>query len=149
VFESKVQTVDDPATSPYPVWRERREYDKGASVVWRGDVYEAKWWNVAQPPDAPVVNEWDSPWRLIGPVMPNDIVTTTTTTTIAPGTYPAWSRTDTYQAGDRVEWHGIGYEAKWWTRGEQPGRDVDNDWETAWAIVSAADDEQTAKPAQR
>jgi chitinase len=133
--------IDDPATSPYPIWRERTEYEEGERVVWRGDVYEAKWWNVTEPPDAPVVNEWESPWRLLGPVLPEERAHPTTTTTIPDGTYPEWVRTEVYEEGDRVQHDGVGYEAKWWTSGDVPGADVDNDWETPWEVVGLPDED--------
>lgn len=121
-------------TGPYADWRPRREYDLAAKVVWRGQVYEAKWWNVGAQPDAPVEHEWDSPWRILGPVLPDD-PPPPSPPTVPEGTYPAWEQKATYDTGDRVEHLGVGYRAKWWTRGDDPSMDVDNEWENPWEVV--------------
>lgn len=129
-------SVDDPAHAPYAYWRPRREYDLGTKVVWRGEVYEAKWWNVGSQPDAPVAHEWDSPWRVVGPVLPTD-APPAGPPTLPAGTYPEWKATTAYLPGQRVEELGVGYRAKWWTQGEDPSADVDNDWQTPWEVVGA------------
>jgi chitinase len=124
----------DTSGGPYAEWRARREYDANARVVWRGMVYEAKWWNKLAQPDAPVAHAWDSPWRALGPVLASD------TAPPAPpplpdGTFPVWLPDKPYDKGDRVEHRGVGYRAKWWTRGEAPGADVDNPWDTSWEVI--------------
>lgn len=48
----------------------------------------------------------------------------------APGEYPAWDKTKVYLAGDRADYNGVTYEAKWWTQGNQP------DKSEAWKLVS-------------
>ena len=45
---------------------------QGEKVVWQRTVYEAKWWTHDDPPDQRVANEWDTPWRTVGPVLPSD-----------------------------------------------------------------------------
>ncbi|MET0414637.1 MAG: chitinase, partial [Actinoplanes sp.] len=40
---NQAPVVDDPATSPYPVWRLSAQYVGSYKVVWHGVVYEAKW----------------------------------------------------------------------------------------------------------
>ena len=60
--------TDDPATSPYPIWTEGSTYLADTQVVWHRNVYQAKWWTLGDLPDAPVLNEWETPWTLIGPV---------------------------------------------------------------------------------
>ncbi|WP_054016604.1 lytic polysaccharide monooxygenase [Pseudoalteromonas sp. R3] len=37
-------------------------------------------------------------------------------------THPKWQASDTYVGGDKVSHNGKNYEAKWWTRGEEPGK---------------------------
>lgn len=125
--------------SPYEEWRPRREYEVATKVVWRGQVYEAKWWNVAAQPDAPVEHDWDSPWRVLGPVLATDRSVSATRETIPDGTYPTWDPEATYLPADRVQFRGIGYRAKWWSRGEDPTADVDNEWESPWAPLTLAD----------
>ncbi len=125
--------------APYDEWRPRREYEVATKVVWRGQVYEAKWWNVSAQPDAPVEHEWDSPWRVLGPVLATDRPASATRETIPDGTYPEWDPEATYLPADRVQLRGVGYRAKWWTRGEDPTADVDNEWESAWDPLAPAD----------
>ena len=116
---------------PFDEWRDRREYDTGDQVVWAGQVYVAKWWNVGAQPDAPVENEWDTPWRMVGPILESD-ATATTGTTLPADTYAEWTRDVEYAPGEWVQHRGIGYRAKWWTRGVDPSADVDNPWESPW-----------------
>lgn len=119
---------------PYDDWRPRREYDMAAKVVWRGQVYEAKWWNTGAQPDASVKHEWDSPWRVLGPVLEDD-PPPPPPPTVPEGTYDEWDQKEVYDTGDRVEHLGVGYRAKWWTRGDDPSSDVDNDWQNPWEVV--------------
>jgi chitinase len=130
-------SFDDPATSPYPIWREDKSYQKGDEVVWRRNVYEAKWWSQGDQPDAPVAQAWDTPWRLVGPVLPGDRPKAEPPALPA-GTYPDWSDTQAYEKGQRVLRNGHPYEAKWWTQGDVPGADVANDWDTPWRTVAGA-----------
>ncbi|MCU1354835.1 MAG: chitinase [Acidimicrobiales bacterium] len=120
--------------SPYAEWRPRREYDMAAKVVWRGQVYESKWWNTGAQPDASVKHEWDSPWRILGPVLEHD-APPVQPPTVPTGTYPEWKQGTIYYPGDRVEHLNVGYRAKWWTRGDDPSVDVDNGWENPWEVV--------------
>jgi chitinase len=131
-----VPAAGDSNARPYPEWRSRREYDVNARVVWRGMVYEAKWWNKLAQPDASVAKAWDSPWRALGPVLASDI-SPTPAPPLAPGTYPEWNQDKVYDKGDRVQFKGAGYRAKWWTRGDEPGADVDNIWDTPWEALAA------------
>jgi chitinase len=126
--------IDDPATAPYPIWDGDDGFQTGDKTVWRGNVYEAKWWNEGQAPDAPVINEWETPWRLVGPVLPTDRPPEPPPTLPA-GTYDEWKGTAIYEEGDRVQYDGYGYESKWWNEGQQPGKDVPNDWDTPWFLI--------------
>lgn len=131
VADDSPPVVDDPATSPYPIWRADKGYDEGAKVVWRGFVYQAKWWNQGALPDEPVVSGWETPWSMLGPVMPDDRPPPTPTP-MPDGTYPEWSAKRVYVAGDRVLLDGYPYEAKWWTEGDRPDADVQNSWDSPW-----------------
>ena len=123
--------VDDPATAPYPIWDESFVYEEGDRVVWRANVYRAKWWTQGGAPDAPVANDWDTPWRLVGPVLPDD--RPAPTTTLPAGTYPGWEPDLVYEEGDRVLVEGTGWEAKWWNRNEEPGVYRDAAGQSPWA----------------
>ena len=65
-------TRDDPARSPYPIWRSTKVYDDGDKVVWQGGVYEARWWSRGDSPSEAVDDLWDTPWRYLGPVLESD-----------------------------------------------------------------------------
>jgi chitinase len=126
---------DDPATSPYQIWSEDATYLAGTKVVWHHNVYEAKWWTSGDLPDDAVLDTYQTPWTLIGPVMPGE--TPIPLPTLPPGTYDSWSGTKVYTAGDRVMLAGIPFEAKWWTTGDSPensGTDPDN---SPWTPLTA------------
>ena len=128
---------DDPATSPYPIWDEDTSYRAGTKVVWRQNVYEAKYWTKGDVPDNPVLQEFETPWTLIGPVLPGE--TPVPLPTVPPGTYPEWQGDAIYNQGDRVLFDGLPYEAKWWTQGDSPREsEVDPD-SSPWAAVDPAD----------
>ncbi|MEO5723604.1 MAG: chitinase [Ilumatobacteraceae bacterium] len=110
--------VDDPSTSPYPIWRPAAQYVEGYKVVRRGVVYVSKWYNQGADPSAPVANAWDTPWSLVGPVDANDVPFTPST--VAPGSYPQWTPTTFYNTGDKVLLEGLGYEARWPNQAEVP-----------------------------
>lgn len=48
-----------------------------------------------------------------------------------------WNKTDVYWGGDRVTYNGNVYEAKWWTKGDEPGKSVANPWDTPWMLMSS------------
>lgn len=111
---------DDPATSPYPIWNINQAYPKDTKIVWRHNVYQAKWYTQGDQPDAPVTSTDQTPWALIGPVLPGEHPAPTPT--LAAGVYPTWNPTAVYVAGSRVMLNGVGYQAKWYTQGDLPGR---------------------------
>lgn len=109
---------DDPETSPYPVWNEDSPYTAGSKVVWHGNVYIAKWWNQGEAPDNPVLQDFEAPWTLVGPVMPGE--TPAPKVEIPAGTAPAWDGQTVYEAGSMVLFDGTLYVARWWTQGDSP-----------------------------
>lgn len=133
----EAQVVDDPATSPYQIWQENGAYPAGVKVVWHGNVYEAKWWTKGDTPDNPVLQAWETPWQLIGPVLPGE--TPIEQPKLPAGTYPEWSGTDTYQAGQRVLFDGLPFQAKWWNQGESPAAAAANSDSSPWIPLSQAE----------
>lgn len=129
--------TDDPATSPYGIWSEDASYRAETRVVWHGNVYEAKWWTKGDLPDNPVLQEFETPWRLIGPVLPGE--TPAPVPTLAAGTYPDWSGDETYERGQRVLFDGLPYEAKWWTRGDSPQASETEPDSSPWLALDAED----------
>ncbi len=111
--------VDDPERSPFPIWDPLGTYPAGSKVVWRQQVYEAWYWTSGFAPDTPVATATDSPWTLLGPVLPGD--TPAPLPTLPAGSYPQWDPEEVYVAGSRVQLDLVPYEAKWWTQGQKPG----------------------------
>ena len=125
----------DPATSPYQIWNENQGYPKGTKVVWHKNVYQAKWYTQGDQPDLPVASANESPWTLIGPVLPGD--TPVPTPTLPAGTYPEWNATDVYVAGSRVLHDGIGWQSRFWSQGDVPGAPPTSpDKPSPWELIT-------------
>lgn len=149
--QSNIQPTDDPATSPYQIWQEQGVYLPQTKVVWHRNVYQAKWWTQGDIPDNPVLQAWQTPWQLLGPVLPGE--KPVPQPTLPPGTFPDWSGTAEYNAGDRVLLDGIPYQAKWWTKGDSPAASSVNPDNSPWAALSQTqfdsilkESTQSAKP---
>ena len=125
---------DDPSSSPYPIWNSASAYLQGTKIVWHHNVYQAKWWTRGDTPDDPVLNEWQTPWLLIGPVLPGE--TPIPQPTLPAGTYPQWTGTGVFQKGDRVLFDGVPYEAKWWTQGDSPEASTSNPDGSPWVPLT-------------
>ncbi|WP_066520568.1 chitinase [Curtobacterium ammoniigenes] len=128
-----VQPTDNPATSPYPIWNSQAAYLQGTKVVWHHNVYQAKWWTQGDLPDNPVLSAYQTPWNLIGPVLPGE--KPIKPITLPAGTYPAWSGTATYNTGQRVLFDGIPYQAKWWNTGDSPQASSSNPDGSPWVAL--------------
>jgi chitinase len=131
---STVQKADDPANSPYQIWSASGAYLEGTKVVWHHNVYQAKWWTEGDVPDSPVLQSWQTPWELIGPVLPGEkpIVQAT----LPKGTYPEWSGSVAYDTGQRVFFKGLPYQAKWWTQGNSPAAASSNADGSPWTPLT-------------
>ena len=109
----------NPANAPYPLWNPTASYVADYKVVEDGEIYQAKWYNSAQDPATQYQYSWQSPWELLGPVLPTDHAPVIPT--LPPGTHPAWSPGQMYVAGRDVLYEGLPYEAKWTNQGVPPG----------------------------
>lgn len=127
-------TPDDQATSPYQIWSPKGAYLKGTKVVWHHHVYQAKWWTQGDTPDNPVLQEWETPWELVGPVLPGEkpIIQPT----LPAGTYPEWSGDQAYNVGERVIFDGVPFQAKWWTKGDSPAAASANQDSSPWVPLT-------------
>lgn len=134
--ENNVPTVDNPATSPYQIWQKTGAYPKGVKVVWHGNVYEAKWWTKNDLPDNPVLQSWETPWQLVGPVLAGE--KPIEQPTLPAGTYPKWSGKETYEAGDRILFDDVPFQAKWWNEGESPAASAANPDSSPWIALTQA-----------
>ena len=125
--------VDDPAHSPFPIWDPLGTYPAGTKTVWHHEVYQARYWTTAFAPDTPVASAQDSPWTLVGPVLPGD--TPAPLPTLPAGSYPQWDPAQAYVAGSRVQLGLVPYEAKWWSQGQKPGVSVAGG--APWVLIVA------------
>jgi chitinase len=129
---STVNAVDDPARSPFPIWDALGQYPGGTRIVWQHKVFQARYWTSGFAPDTPVANAQDSPWTLLGPVLPTD--TPAPLPTLPAGSYPAWDPNQAYVAGSRVQVGLVPYQAKWWSQGQKPGQSVAGG--SPWLLVT-------------
>lgn len=125
---------DDPTTSPYQIWSDTGTYLQGTKVVWHGNVYQAKWWTQGELPDNPVLQSWETPWQLVGPVLLGE--KPIPQPTLPEGTYPNWSGLEIYQAGERVLFNNTAYQAKWWTQGDSPAASTSNPDSSPWVALT-------------
>ena len=127
---------DDPQSSPYQIWKKTGSYLEGTKIVWHHNVYVAKWWTQGDLPDNPVLNSWQTPWQLVGPVLKGE--TPIVQPTLPPGTYPTWTGSAVYNAGDRALFGGIPYQAKWWTQGDSPAAASSSPDSSPWTPLTIA-----------
>lgn len=132
--DTNIQQPDDPATSPYQIWSETGVYLQGTKVVWHRNVYQAKWWTQGDLPDNPVLQSWQTPWQLIGPVLPGE--KPVPQPKLPTGTYPQWSGTQIYDVGMRVLFNGVPYQAKWWNQGYSPAASSANQDNSPWQALT-------------
>lgn len=126
--------TDDPSTSPYPVWDPEASYPADTRVVWRHNVYQAKWWSTRSQPDDPTIAEADSAWRLVGPVLPGE---TPQPQLALPGDfYPGWDPAASYEKGHRILFEGLAYEAKWWSQGDNPASGQKDPGASPWRALT-------------
>ena len=128
-----LNVVDDPAHSPFPIWDPLGQYPAGTRIVWQHKVYQARYWTSGFAPDTPVASAQDSPWTLLGPVLPTD--TPAPLPTLPAGSYPQWDPTQAYVAGSRVQLGLVPYQAKWWSQGQKPGEAIAGG--SPWMLVTA------------
>jgi chitinase len=128
--------VDDPKTSPYPIWRLSAQYTGGYKVVWHAVVYEAKWASSWVDPTASSTSNSPNPWAVIGPVASKETAPTPTSTVT--GVTATWNTTTLYVRGDKVLFDGLPYQARWSTKGDDPSTDYpigpDEPWQPLFTI---------------
>lgn len=126
--------ADDPAKSPYQIWSADGAYLEGTKVVWHRSVYKAKWWTQGDLPDSPVLQSWQTPWELVGPVLPGE--KPVQQATLPKGTYPEWSGDVSYDTGARILFKGVPYQAKWWNKGQSPAAASSNADGSPWVPLT-------------
>jgi chitinase len=126
-------TVDDPATSPYPVWRASAQYVSKYKVVWQGVVYEAKWGNSAVDPTSAGDGNGPTPWAVIGPVTSTDKPLKPSPTVT--GVTVEWKPAGVYARGDRVLFNKLPYQARWSTTGDSPATEFPIGPDDPWGAL--------------
>lgn len=99
-----------------PAWQPGRAYVAGDTVTHDGAVHVAQWWTV-ETPGASATGSW---MERGAPV------------TCATGEIASWTRSQVYTRGQQVVFADEVYEAKWWSRNQQPG-----DRHGPWSPVGA------------
>jgi chitinase len=133
---ASVDETDDPAKSPYQIWSADGAYLEGTKIVWHHNVYKAKWWTQGDLPDSPVLQSWQTPWELVGPVLPGE--KPVQQATLPKGTYPEWSGDVSYDTNSRVLFKGVPYQAKWWNKGQSPAAASSNADGSPWVPLTQA-----------
>ena len=144
----KVQAVapdTNPADAPYPQWSASAGYPLGYKVVQDGEIYQAKWYTSADDPSAQVQSSWQTPWELVGPVVPGDH--RPSIPTVPAGTYPAWSSSPQYQVGQKVLYNGLPYRAKWSNQGVSPETQSTDASGSPWKALYTIPGEPAGSPA--
>lgn len=140
-----VLVEDDPENSPYPIWSENNVYLEGSKIVWRRNVYVSKWWTQGDLPDNPVLQSWQTPWQLVGPVLPGE--KPVEQLKLPEGFYPEWSGLEQYEAGERILFNGIAFQAKWWTQGDSPAASSSNPTSSPWIALTQSQVEKLLQQA--
>jgi chitinase len=120
----------NPANDLYPQWSPTAEYPAGYKVVRDGYIYQAKWYVAGEDPAQVWPSESEDPWELLGPVLRADHAPNLPL--LPSGTFPAWAPTGHYQAGDRVLYQGLAYQAKWYNQGTSPGEEAADPFGSPW-----------------
>jgi cellulose synthase/poly-beta-1,6-N-acetylglucosamine synthase-like glycosyltransferase/chitodextrinase len=134
----------NPADAPYPQWSATADYPLGYKVVEAGEIYQAKWYNSGDDPSAQVQSSWQTPWELIGPVVPGHGLSIAK---LPAGTYPAWSLGIQYQAGQKVLFNGLPYQAKWSDQGVSPATQSTDASGSPWKALYSIPGEPSGSPA--
>jgi chitinase len=70
---------------------------------------------------------------VLGPVLPGDHPPVIPT--LKPGTFPSWSPTVAYRQGQKVIRDGLGYQAKYYTQGDDPAQVLTNPSGSPWKAL--------------
>jgi chitinase len=139
------QADTSPADAPYPQWSAAADYPLGYKVVENGEIYQAKWYNSGDDPSAQVQYAWQTPWELIGPVLPGDHAPDIAK--LPAGTHPAWSLSTQYQAGDKILYQGLPYQARWVNQGVSPASESTDPSGSPWQALYTIPGEPPGSPA--
>jgi chitodextrinase len=98
----------------HPAWDASTIYDSGERVTHNGRVFEAQWWTRGEVPGASPYSAWS---EIGAPTYcGEDIVR-------------AWGAPTIYLGGETVAHNGHQWQAKWWTRNQEPGASPWGPWD--------------------
>jgi chitinase len=81
-----------------------------------------------------VLQDSQTPWRLIGPVLPGE--TPAPVATLPTGYFPTWKPANAYTAGTRVMYQGTAFEARWWNTATSPESSLVDPGGSPWQALS-------------
>jgi chitinase len=88
---------------------------------------------------------WQSPWELLGPVVPGE--GQSAIFTLPSGSYPAWAQGKAYHTGDKVLYQGLPYQAKWANQGVSPATEASDPSGSPWKALYTIPGEPSGSPA--
>lgn len=112
--EPAVASADVEVTGIAAPWDRKTAYRAGDEVSYDGAVYVALWWTRGDKPGKSAYG----PWAEVGA----DVV-------CGDETYQAWTRSFVYTGGETVAHDGRLWEARWWTRNQEPGATPWGPWQ--------------------
>jgi cellulose synthase/poly-beta-1,6-N-acetylglucosamine synthase-like glycosyltransferase len=136
----------NPADAPYPLWTANADYPFGYKVVEAGEIYEAKWYNTGDDPQAQVQYSWQSPWELLGPVLPGDHAPVVPRPRRGARGFRAWSISAQYKMGSKVFYQGLPYLAKWSNQGVSPQTALTDPSGSPWQALGQVPGEPGSSP---
>jgi cellulose synthase/poly-beta-1,6-N-acetylglucosamine synthase-like glycosyltransferase/chitodextrinase len=123
----------NPADAPFPLWSAQIDYPVGYKVVSDGEIFQAKWYNTGDDPQTSVQYSYQTPWELLGPVLPGDHAPVITVP--ATDDFPAWTIGKAYVYGDEVMFDGLPYQAKWANQGVSPQTQATDPDSSPWKAL--------------
>ncbi len=100
------------------LWDAGTAYTNGATVLWVGQIFEAKWGTTGVDPST--VDQWGA-WKSIGVASCNVVTPTPIITPTPPINNYDWDASAKYPAGSKVIYQGTTYIAAFWNKGKKPG----------------------------
>ncbi len=93
-------------------WNQDRTYTTGEQVTHRSSLYLAGWWTRGDEPGTSTTGAWQ------------EIVEDASGRAV-------WTPSRVFTAGDSVVHQGVEYDARWWTRNQEPGKSNNGPWVVA------------------
>ncbi|HGJ5872968.1 MULTISPECIES: hypothetical protein [Arsenophonus] len=105
-------------------WIKDAAYQNGMRVKWNNAIWQAKWWIKGTEPGYPEPGSGELPWEKIKNCDADLCYTAT-----------PWLKEAAYQIGAQVKWNKAVWEAKWWSKGTEPGFPEPDSGEFPWRKI--------------